>query len=84
MEERSNRLTYDDRKQLEALYNAGVKITALATAMNVHRVTIYRELRRGNTHEMDENGRFGYSAKLAQQYICESNARHGRRKATQE
>lgn len=71
--------TYDDRKQLEDRYNAGTALTEIADSLGVHLSTIYRELNRGNTGELDANGRAGYSAELAQKAMLESLKRRGRK-----
>ena len=59
-------LTLKDRKRLETLYGSGTSVLEIAGEMGVHHSTIYNELRRGDTGEMDRNGRSGYSAELAQ------------------
>ena len=48
----------------------GVKESIADTARVLGRM--YDELKRGDTGEMDENGRFGYSAELAQQRLLEN------------
>ena len=59
-------MTFSARKQLEAAYNRGDKIADIAAALFVHPATVYRDLTRGATGEMDKNGRPGYSAETAQ------------------
>ena len=59
-------ITMEDRREIERLYNAGVKPTEIAQRIGVHHATIYRELRSGDTGAMDANGRIGYSAEIAQ------------------
>ena len=71
--------TYDDRKQLEELYGAGSALTYIADKLGVHLATIYRELNRGSTGEIDANGRAGYSAEIAQKTMLESLKRRGRK-----
>lgn len=61
-----------DRMELERLYGIGFGAAEIATKLKVHRSTVYNELKRGDTGEMDENGRFGYSAELAQQRLLEN------------
>jgi len=56
---------------LEALYNKGCGAEQIAAKLKVHRSTVYNELKRGDTGEMDGNGRIGYSAELAQQRLYE-------------
>ena len=57
-------MTQDDRKVLEARYNAGQSVAGIARAMSFNYSTIYKELKRGDTGKMDANGRAGYSACL--------------------
>lgn len=71
--------TYEDRKQLEEQYNAGSALSHIADTFSVHLSTVYRELNRGSTGEIDANGRAGYSAELAQKNMLESLKRRGRK-----
>lgn len=73
-------LTYDDRKSIEALYASGVSLTDIASELGVHLATIYRELTRGGTGELDDNGRCRYSAELAQKTVQNNIKRRGHRK----
>ena len=70
-------LVYEDRKRLEALYNDRKDLPDIANALGVHLATIYRELARGSTGELDRNGRNGYSADLAQKAVQQSFKRRG-------
>ena len=58
-----------DRRQIEEMYGAGMMPVEIAAKIGVHHATIYNELRRGDTGEIDRNGRIGYSAELAQSRI---------------
>lgn len=62
-------LALADRREIEALYSAGMMPVEIAAKIGVHHATIYNELRRGDTGEIDGNGRIGYSAALAQSRI---------------
>lgn len=62
-------MTQDDRKVLEARYNAGQSVAGIARAMSFNYSTIYKELKRGDTGKMDANGRAGYSAELASSQV---------------
>jgi len=73
-------LNYEDRKSIEALYKAGVSLVDIASELGVHLATIYREMTRGGTGELDGNGRSGYSAEIAQKTVQESIKRRGHRK----
>lgn len=72
-------LTFEDRKSLEALYAEGKELYEIADTLGVHLATIYRELIRGNTGELDKNGRSGYSADRAQQMLQRNLKRRGRK-----
>ena len=74
-------LTYEGRKNLEALYANGESLTDIASKLGVHLATVYRELTRGGTGEIDNNGRCGYSAELGQKRVSENFKRRGRRAA---
>ena len=67
------------RERLEALYNEGRTMPAIAAELGVHISTIYREIKRGSTGKLDINGRYDYSA-AAQVAVVQSIARRGRRK----
>jgi IS30 family transposase len=73
-------LAYEDRKKIEALYSKGKTLTDIASELGVHLATIYREMTRGGTGELDGNGRSGYSAELAQKTVQDSIKRRGRKK----
>lgn len=59
-------LTLADRETLEAQYLKGERPQDIADTLGVHVATIYKELKRGDTGDIDRNMRQGYSAKLAQ------------------
>lgn len=73
-------LTYEDRRKLAALYAAGESLTDIAFELGVHLATVYRELKRGTTGELDGNGRNGYDPELAQRTVQDSFKRKGHRK----
>ena len=58
-----------DRQKIEEMYGAGMMPVEIAAKIGVHHATIYNELRRGDTGEIDRNGRIGYSAELAQSKV---------------
>lgn len=77
-------LTLKDRMKLEAFYNQGCGVEKIAAKLKVHRSTIYNELHRGDTGEMDCNGRIGYSAELAQRrLLCKYRNRRAARPAAE-
>lgn len=73
-------LTLDDRRSIERLYSAGTELTEIASTLGVHLATIYRELARGTTGNIDENGREGYSAEVAQRATIENRKKCGRKR----
>lgn len=73
-------LTFDDRKQIENLYGAGINVKDIAKIMNIHFTTIYREINKGLTSELDEKGRFKYNSEFAQRKYCERAHQRGKRK----
>lgn len=74
-------ITYEDRKRLAQLYANGASISAIALTLNVHISTVYRELAKGSTNELDQNGRIGYDAELAQKATQASLRQRGRKEA---
>lgn len=60
------RLSYEDRKEIEAMCKAGKKADEIAEAMGVHRATVYHELARGGA---EKGKRQQYSADMAQRAI---------------
>ena len=59
-------LTLADREALESRYLKGERPQDIADSLGVHVATIYKELKRGDTGDLDCNMRQGYNAKLAQ------------------
>lgn len=62
-------LNFEDRKKIERLYSENTDIKDIAQSIGVCVSTMYREIQRGITEEMDKNGRFIYSAEKAQKRI---------------
>ena len=62
-------IMFADRQRIETLYLAGMMPVEIAAKIGVHHATVYNELRRGDTGEIDRNGRIGYSAELAQSRV---------------
>lgn len=72
-------LSFKDRKKIEKWYGAGDRPLDIAARLRVHTATIYHELKRGYTGELDQNKRDAYNAELAQQRVQESFKRRGRK-----
>lgn len=69
------RLSYDDRKTIENLYNSGAAIVVIASKCNISQAAIYRELHKGHTGAVNEWGRLEYDAELAQRVTIENLSR---------
>lgn len=74
------RLTLKDRKIIQKMYNAEETNLAIAIKLNVHPSTIYDELKRGYTGEVDEYGRRVYDPELAHRKVQENVKRCGTKK----
>lgn len=79
MAEKYTYITYDDRKRIEKWYLNGEGACEIAARLGVHNTTIYRELERGGTGELDENQRPAYSATVAERNLQASFKRRGRK-----
>lgn len=73
-------LTFEDRKKLENLYETEESLPMIAKTLGVHLATIYRELDRGKTGVLNDNGQYEYRAEIAQMTVNESMKRRGRSK----
>ena len=64
----SHQLTRTDRIKIEALLKVGIKVTAIAEQLGVHRSTIYNELKRGQYmhRNSDYTEELRYSPDIAQ------------------
>lgn len=77
-------LSFQDRLKIEKWYGAGDRPLDIASRLGVHTATIYHELKRGYTGELDRNKRDGYNAGIAQQRVQESFKRRGRKNAAEQ
>lgn len=50
-------LTFGDREKIETEYAAGGRPADIAIGLGVHVATIYKELKRGDTGQLDKNMR---------------------------
>lgn len=76
-------LDFEDRKKIEAWHARGDRPLEIAARLGVHTATIYLELQRGYTGEVDAAQREIYSAERAQAVVQENFKRRGRRGAAQ-
>jgi IS30 family transposase len=70
-------LTLADREAIELRYREGERPQDIADSLGVHVATIYNELKRGDTGDLDCNMRQVYSAKLAQLRLQQNLKRRG-------
>lgn len=75
-------LTLEDRKKIEAWHLNGDRPADIAARLSVHYTTIYKELQRGATGELDKNQREGYDAELAERRLRENFKRRGKKAPT--
>ena len=76
---RLNYLNYDQRKQIEKMHASGDSPQVIAATLDVCFSTVYRELERGRCgSDLDHNGRFKYSAEVAQKNFLESLKNRGK------
>ena len=75
-------LTLEQRQTIERLYAEDVSVYRIAEAIGVTAATVYRDLKRGATGELDNNLNPAYSAELAQMRARKSLRRRGRRKSS--
>ena len=55
-------LTFDQRREIESLYNDGNRVVDIASKIQRSVAAVYEELKRGSTGELDENKRLKYNA----------------------
>ena len=74
--------TVDDevRMEIARLYKDGWKVGDIADAVGLHEVSVYRELNRGRTDELDANGRFAYDIDKARLDAARARANKGKYK----
>lgn len=75
-------LTLQDRKKIAKLYGEEVRVLDIANKIGCHPATIYEELRRGDTGDLDKNQRPEYDPMLAQRRVQEAIRRRGNRRHT--
>ena len=64
-------MIFADRQKIATLYENNERVETIAEALGYNRASVYDELKRGFTGEMDKNGRPEYSAELAQRKVFE-------------
>lgn len=73
-------LSYEERKKIQDMWEAGKNPKEIASLIGVHSATIYNELKRGENGRFDRNQRRAYEAAIAQRRFYESLKARGKRK----
>ncbi len=76
-------LTIGQRREIERLYAEDKAPSEIAEHVGVTTATIYRELHRGDTGELNKHYSPAYSAEIAEKTVRLSMRNRGRRKAAQ-
>lgn len=71
-------MDFRDRERIAVRYLNGDRVADIAAGLGVSTATVYRELKRGETGELDRNQRRAYNTVLAQQRLQESFKRRGK------
>lgn len=75
-------LTFDQRHEIEKLYNADVPVAEIAAQIGRSVAAVYAELKRGHTGERNANKRKIYCADRAQTVFQDNIAKRGNRQST--
>ena len=70
------------RAEIARLYAENWKVPDIAAEVGLHETSVYRELNRGMTEELDENGRFVYDIEKARLAAARARANKGKFKGT--
>ena len=73
-------LTLQDRNKIAEMYRLEARVLDIANEVGCHPATIYEELRRGDTGNLDGNQRPEYDPMLAQRRVQEAIRRRGNRR----
>jgi len=76
-------ITMEDRQNIAAWYLNGDRPCDIAERLGVSVATVYREIERGHTGELDINQRPAYDPELAQRTVQMNFKNRGRRRAVQ-
>ena len=77
-------MDFRDRERIAVRYLNGDRVADIAAGLGVSTATVYRELKRGETGELDRNQRRAYSPVLAQKRVQENFKRRGKPVAVSE
>lgn len=70
------------RGTIAEMYRAGRRVPEIAAAVGLHETSVYREINRGLTDELDENGRFIYDPDKARLDAALARRNKGKLKPT--
>lgn len=70
------------RGTIAEMYRAGSRVPEIAAAVGLHETSVYREINRGLTDELDENGRFIYDPDKARLDAALARRNKGKLKPT--
>ena len=74
------RLTLSDRRALAKMYADEKRVAEIAVKLGCSQQTIYDELKRGRTGQLDKNQRQGYDPNLGQRVVQNNVRRCGKRR----
>ena len=77
-------LTFDQRREIERLHNAGTRTVDIAAHLGRSVAAVYEELKRGYTGERNDNKQRKYSAERAQTVFQDNIAQRGNHRAATE
>ena len=66
------------RCEIARLYGEGCRVSDIAAQVGFHETSVYRELGRGMTDKLDENGRFRYDMEKARLDAARARANKGK------
>ncbi len=70
-------LTFDQRLEIERMYNSGARVVDIAAHIGRGVTTVYADLKRGNTGGRNADRRKTYSAEQAQTVFQDAIAQRG-------
>lgn len=70
------------RGTIAEMYREGCRVPEIAAAVGMHETSVYREINRGLTDELDENGRFIYDPDKARLDAALARRNKGKLKTT--
>lgn len=70
------------RGTIAEMYRAGCRVPEIAAEVGLHETSVYREINRGLTNELDENGRFIYDPDKARLDAALARRNKGKLKPT--